>query len=417
MALPMSCPSPLTATNCFARPGTNPSKRLIPSPENTRSAPGPRTNRSVMWSDWSSSATVSRQARCSLRQFVNSATTGKVCGRTWDSRSSRSGLPARAIAASSRSSSPPSPATLLFIPADSSLEKMRFSLWPTTSQSWDDLLEVAQFAAEAGFEGLWVADHFMPPTAPADGPLLECWSTLAGLATTVPRLRLGSLVTGNTYRHPAVLANMAATVDHLSGGRVVLGLGAGWQENEHLAYGIDFSDVPGRLARLAEACAVIRSLLDEPRASFEGRYYKLRDAPMAPKPVQSRLPLLVGGSGEKVTLRIAARWADEWNTWGTPEVIAAKCAVLDRHCAALGRDPGEIHRSAQVVVNLEGTGAPFSRLPHVEVTVGELQDLLGAYAAAGVGEFILPDWNLGTGAKRREVLERFLVEVAAPFRA
>ena len=293
---------------------------------------------------------------------------------------------------------------------------MRFSVWPTTGQSWTDLLAVARHASDLGFDGLWVADHFMPPAEPADGPFLECWTTLAGLATSVPGLRLGSLVTGNTYRHPAVLANMAATVDQLSGGRVVLGLGAGWQENEHRAYGIAFSDVPGRLARLDEACAVVRGLLDDERTSFEGRFYVLEDAPMAPKPVQARLPLLIGGSGEKVTLRIAARWADEWNTWGTPDVLAAKGAVLDRHCAAIGRDPSTIHRSAQVVVNLDGTGARFSRLPSVEVSAGELQDLLARYAVAGVDEFVLPDWNLGTGERRREILDRFLTEVAAPFR-
>ncbi len=293
---------------------------------------------------------------------------------------------------------------------------MRFSVWPTTGQSWTDLLAVARHASDLGFDGLWVADHFMPPAEPADGPLLECWTTLAGLATSVAGLRLGSLVTGNTYRHPAVLANMAATVDQLSGGRVVLGLGAGWQENEHRAYGIEFSDVAGRLARLDEACAVVRGLLDDGRTSFEGRFYVLEEAPMAPKPVQARLPLLIGGSGEKVTLRIAARWADEWNTWGTPDVLAAKGAVLDRHCAAIGRDPSTIHRSAQVVVNLDGTGTPFSRPPSVEVSAGELQDLLARYAVAGVDEFVLPDWNLGTGERRREILDRFLTEVAAPFR-
>ncbi len=293
---------------------------------------------------------------------------------------------------------------------------MRFSLWPTTSQSWGDLHAAARHAADTGWDGLWVADHFMPPADPADGPLLECWSTLAGLATSVPRLRLGSLVTGNTYRHPAVLANMAATVDHLSGGRVVLGLGAGWQANEHRAYGIDLFDVPGRLARLEEACQVVRGLLDQPRASFEGSHYRLVDAPMAPKPVQGHLPLLVGGSGERVTLRIVARFADEWNTWGTPDVLTAKGAVLERHCEAVGRDPSTIRRSAQVVVNLDGAGTTFTQLPSVEVTTAQMQELLGGYQQAGVDEFIFPDWTLGTGALRLEVMDRFLNEVAAPFR-
>lgn len=293
---------------------------------------------------------------------------------------------------------------------------MRFSLWPSTTQRWDDLFEAASHAAATGWDGLFVADHFMPASEPVTGSMLECWSVLAGLATSVPRLRLGPLVTGNTYRHPAVLANMATTIDHLSGGRFVLGIGAGWQENEHRAYGIDYFDVAGRLARLDESCAVLHQLLTATRANFQGRAYQLADAPMEPKPVQARLPLLVGGAGEKVTLRIVAKWADEWNTWGTPEVLQAKGAVLERHCETLGRDAGAIARSAQVVVDLDGTGTPLARMPSVRVNVAEMQDLLGRYEQAGVGEFILPDWNLGTGSARSDVMDRFLTEVAAPFR-
>jgi F420-dependent oxidoreductase-like protein len=294
---------------------------------------------------------------------------------------------------------------------------MRVSIWPTTTQSWEDLHDAASHAAATGWDGVWVADHFMPNTSSADGPILECFTVLAGLATTVPRVRLGSLVAGNTYRHPAVLANMASALDRTSGGRMVLGLGAGWQENEHRAYGIEFFDVRGRLARLEEACAVVRGLLDGDRATFAGRYYTLSDAPLQPKPVQARLPLLIGGGGEKVTLRIAARWADEWNTWGPPDHLAAKSRVLDDHCEAVGRDPKEIVRSAQVVVDLDHTGQPFDRpMPAVSGSVAQLQEVMGAYGEAGVGEFILPDWNLGTGSARRDIMDRFLSEVAAPFR-
>jgi F420-dependent oxidoreductase-like protein len=293
---------------------------------------------------------------------------------------------------------------------------VRFGIWPTSNQRWEDLLAIASHAGRTGWDGLWIADHFMPSTEPVAAPYLECWTVLAGLAIAVPRLRLGPLVSGNTYRHPAVLANMASTIDHLSGGRFVLGIGAGWQENEHRAYGLDFGDVHSRLARLDEACAVLKSLLTTNRARFEGRYYHLVDAPMEPKPVQQQLPLLIGGAGEQVTLGIVARWADEWNTWGTPEVIAAKGAVLERHCERIGRDPATIARSAQVIVNLDSAGTSFARMPSVQVSVAEMQDLLGRYQEAGVGEFILPDWNLGTGAKREEIVDRFLTEVAAPFR-
>jgi F420-dependent oxidoreductase-like protein len=294
---------------------------------------------------------------------------------------------------------------------------VRFSVWPSTAQSCPEFLDAASHAAASGWDGIWVADHFMPSSEPLDAPVLECWAMLAGLATSVPRVRLGSLVSGNTYRHPAVLANMVATIDQLSGGRVVLGLGAGWQENEHDTYGIDFFDTPGRLSRLDEACVVIRQLLDEQRGNFEGRHYHLIDAPMAPKPLQAKLPLLVGGGGERITLRIVARWADEWNTWGTPDVLATKGRVLDAHCEDLGRDPTEIARSAQVIVDLEGTGQPFTRpMPVVRAGVEEMQHLLQAYAEVGVGEFIVPDWNLGKGSERRDALDRFLTEVAAPFR-
>jgi alkanesulfonate monooxygenase SsuD/methylene tetrahydromethanopterin reductase-like flavin-dependent oxidoreductase (luciferase family) len=133
--------------------------------------------------------------------------------------------------------------------------------------------------------------------------------------------------------------------------------------------------------------------------------------------VQAHLPLLVGGGGERVTLRIAARWADEWNTWGTPDHLAAKAEVLDRHCEAVGRDPREITRSAQVIVYLDARGRQVDRpMPKVSGSVAQLQDLMGAYREAGVGEFILPDWNLGTGSARRELMDRFLTEVAGPFR-
>ena len=214
---------------------------------------------------------------------------------------------------------------------------------------------------------------------------------------------------------------MAATLDRVSGGRFVLGLGAGWQRNEHAAYGIDFYDVASRLARLDEACAVVRHLLDDARSDFEGRFYSLADAPAEPKPVQAHLPLLVGGGGEKVTLRIAARWADEWNTWGLPDVLAAKGAVLDRHCEAIGRDPTTISRSAQVLFELgvptrTARPAPRPGFPTASGSVTQLQELLYAYREAKVCEVVVPDWTLGTGAERRDAMDRFIEEIAAPLR-
>jgi F420-dependent oxidoreductase-like protein len=252
----------------------------------------------------------------------------------------------------------------------------------------------------------------------------ECWAVLAGLAASVPRVRLGALVAGNTYRHPAVLAKAVTTIDHISGGRVVLGLGAGWQENEHRAYGIDFFDTGTRLRRLAEACEVIKGLTTQERTTFEGSHYHLTDAPLEPKPLQQPMPLLVGGGGEKVTMRIAARWADEWNVWGTPETLAHKNQVLDRHCADLGRDPATIARSAQGLLFMsddevwlkEKREQMAGGMPALVGTPEELVDVVGAYQEGGVDELIIPDFNLGSLERKLDIYDRFLAEVAGAFR-
>ncbi|MGD8416552.1 MAG: TIGR03560 family F420-dependent LLM class oxidoreductase, partial [Pseudomonadales bacterium] len=190
---------------------------------------------------------------------------------------------------------------------------MRFSFWPNPSQPFDEVLELCSHAEQTGWDGLWYADHFMPNAEDTSAPWPEAWITLAALGARVPRVRLGTLVTGNTYRHPAVLAKMAATLDHITAGRVVLGLGSGWQENEHMQYGIPFYTVVERLKRLDEACQVIKSLFSETKTTFAGNYYQLEDASLEPKPVQKPLPLLIGGGGEKMTLKITAKYADEWN--------------------------------------------------------------------------------------------------------
>lgn len=302
------------------------------------------------------------------------------------------------------------------------MRTVRFSVWLSPGLAWEELADLATHAEATGWDGIWFPDHFMGPGSSAQGSLLECWSVLAGLAAVVPRVRIGPLVSGNTYRHPAVLANMAAAVDRICGGRLVLGLGAGWQRNEHEKYGIEFADVPGRLDRLEEACAVVRALTTADRATFEGRYYRLEDAPMEPKPVQERLRLLIGGGGERRTLRIAAQFADEWNTWGTPETMAAKCAVLDRHCEAIGRDPATIERSAQALVFMgddpgwlaERRAQPVG-MPSMVGTAAELVEVVAAYQEAGVDELIVPDWTLAP-EDRAGALDAFLSKVAAGFR-
>jgi alkanesulfonate monooxygenase SsuD/methylene tetrahydromethanopterin reductase-like flavin-dependent oxidoreductase (luciferase family) len=213
---------------------------------------------------------------------------------------------------------------------------------------WSEIRELALIAEELGVHAVYVCDHFMEDRKDGttdDSPFLECGTLLAGLAEATSRARLGALVMGSTYRHPAVVANMVATIDHISGGRAIAGLGAGWQVNEHLAYGIDLLP-PGDLSdRFEETVAVVSSLLREERTNFDGRFFRLTDAPNKPAPVQDRLPILVAGGGEKRTLPTAARYADVWHVWGKPDGFAAKSTKLDEACRAIGRDPAGIRRA------------------------------------------------------------------------
>lgn len=298
---------------------------------------------------------------------------------------------------------------------------MRFSIWLSTEQSWDDILASARHAERSGWDGVFVADHFMPNGERSGTPRLEAWTAIAGIATAVARLRVGVLVSGNTYRHPAVLAKMAATVDHISDGRLVLGLGAGWQVNEHEAYGIELPPVPERLARLDEACQVIRLLHSQARSNFEGRFYNLVDAPCEPKPAQARLPLLIGGGGEQLTMRVAAKYADEWNCWGLPDLLARKAEVLAQHCHELGRDPASIRRSGQALVflsedaaRLQELRAEESPMPRIVGTGEEVLEVMAAYDAIGLDEFVVSDQSLGRdGVEKRESMDRFFEEVAS----
>jgi len=294
---------------------------------------------------------------------------------------------------------------------------VKFAVWPSMNDPWAETLAIARHAEATGWDGVYYADHFMPNDADVSAPVGECWTTLAALAAAVPRIRIGPLVTGNTYRHPAVLAKMAATVDIISGGRLVLGLGAGWQENEHRAYGIEFSTVGGRLSRLEEACHIITSLFANRRTTFAGRYYQLTDAPLEPKPVQSPVPLLIGGGGEQRTLRIAARYASEWNVWGSPEVLARKGQILNRYCEELGRDPRTIRRSAQALLIMTDDRSLIERVrasgrPVLGGTGPELRALVEQYAEAGVNELIIPGFTIGrTLEEKLATLDRFNEQV------
>ena len=303
---------------------------------------------------------------------------------------------------------------------------MRFSIWPSPMRPWDEILELTQHCERSGWDGVYFADHFMPnaPDAtPLDGDTLECWSVIAGLAAAVPRLRLSPLVTSVTYRHPAVLANIAAAVDNISRGRLLLGIGAGWQENEHAAYGLDLGTVKERLDRFEEATQILISLLREQRTTFAGDYFHITDAPNQPAPVQRPIPILIGGGGEKRTMRIAARYADEWNSWTTPDVLEHKVGVLHKHCSDVGRDPDEIRVSTQALLFL-GTdeswlaGKRDSDAGRAAVVgnPAEVSEIIGRYAQAGADEFIVPDFTMGSMSRRKDTCDLFIEQVAPAFR-
>ena len=299
---------------------------------------------------------------------------------------------------------------------------MRFAFWVGNGHEWSEILRTGVRAEETGWDGLWFADHFMPFMGDDSGPIHEAWAVLSAWAQATERVRLGPLVCGNTYRNPAVLAKQAVTADHISGGRVVLGLGSGWQENEHLAYGLEFGSFADRFEKLEESLQVLLALRDGERADLQGQHYQFTNAPLAPKPV-GPLPILLGGGGEKKTLRMVAQYADEWNVWSTPEIIAQKSEVLDAHCERLDRDPAEIQRSSVALLFLCETEAAAKKLvdrgverPSLIGTPAQLQEQMAAYVEAGVDEVIIPDFTLGGGARQDELLDQFLAEVAAPFR-
>jgi F420-dependent oxidoreductase-like protein len=300
---------------------------------------------------------------------------------------------------------------------------MRFGFWPNPRSDYKATKTLAQHAEATGWDGIWLADHFLPEEQ-ALIPVHECWITMAALARDVPRVRLGTLVAGNTYRHPAVLANMVATLDNLADGRVVLGLGAGWQQNEHEAYGLDYGSVGSRLDRLEEACQIIKGLFSNEHFSFNGEHYQLQDAPLEPKPQQTKMPLMIGGGGEKRTLKITAQYADEWNVWGDVDILRHKMGVLDQHCESVGRDPQEIERSAVALLFLSDNEKYLKRIREADIAsptiignVNEVIEIVSKLKEIGVKELIIPDFTLGTliGADnvKQELMERFITEVAA----
>ena len=268
-------------------------------------------------------------------------------------------------------------------------------------QLFDRVVEQARAAEDAGFSLVTVMDHLyqIPGVGPVTDPMLESWSTLSALARETTRVRLGTLVTGVTYRNPALLAKMATTLDVISGGRAILGLGAAWNEEEHIGYGFEFPPVRERMDRLDEALTIAHAMFTEERPTFVGRYYRIDRALNVPRPIQPGGPrVLVGGGGEQRTLKIAAQHADmtHWFPLGL-DLLRHKSEVLEGYCEAIGRDPATIERTMATPVVIAGTEAearafvnqlPPERRPHVTAgTPEQMAEALRPYLEAGFTGF------------------------------
>jgi alkanesulfonate monooxygenase SsuD/methylene tetrahydromethanopterin reductase-like flavin-dependent oxidoreductase (luciferase family) len=300
---------------------------------------------------------------------------------------------------------------------------VRFSVCLNLDRPWTAVLDRALWAEGAGFDGLWLSDHLLPPAG--DGSrkeLLECWTTAAAIAVSVDRVTIGTLVSANTLRPPALVARMAATLDTLSGRRFILGLGAGGDESEHRALGLEFPPIRERLERLEEAAQMIRALLGGRSAPLADRRHGLDASAVSSH--AGTVPLLIGGAGERLALPIVARHADRWCVWGSPGYVRRKCAILDACCAVAGRDPSAVARAALTAVFISpdrvecqrarafaATAVPAAIVGSVDEVEGELQE----YAAAGVDELVLNDVDLGADAAQRS-LDTLVTEIAPSFR-
>ncbi len=267
------------------------------------------------------------------------------------------------------------------------MHDLRFGIFTPPDLSWCQALASWQLIEELGFDCAAVTDHFMSTSEPVDRPFPEAWTMLTALACHTSRLRIAVLVSGNTYRNPVLLAKQAVTLDHVSGGRLDLGIGAGWYEDEHRRYGWPFPSAGDRVAMLEEALQVIEELFTRDRTTFSGNYYRLQDAPFQPKPVQpGGIPMIVGGQRRRM-MGLVARYADIWSIDYGPEEMKNSARLLTEQCQHIGRDPGEIRRSGFVVARRVGRD-PFN-------SVNDFLAVTSGYLAAGASEIYfkmpLPD--------------------------
>jgi F420-dependent oxidoreductase-like protein len=301
--------------------------------------------------------------------------------------------------------------------SEGSAMAMRFgaAFWVQRTD-WPSLREAVLRAEAAGFDDLWIDDHLVSDEAEWTDPKFEAWTALAAVAAVTERARLGLMVGANTLRNPGLVAKMATTVDHVSGGRAILGIGAGWFEREHAAFGFDLgSGVGERLDRLGEAVPLIRRLLDGEEVSHEGRFYRFERAVCAPRPVQARLPILIGGSGPRKTIPLIARYADMWNLYGEPDELASRSALLRAACEAIGRSDREVERTVNLNVVIRSDRAEAEaawdgwyrvHLPHggeggldAGGSIADVAAALRAYREAGFAHPVLifrSPWDLAT---------------------
>ena len=259
-------------------------------------------------------------------------------------------------------------------------------------------------------------------SATQDGYVYECWSMIASIAAVTERLRVGSLVSPTTFRHPIILANTAATIDQISRGRLTLGIGAGWQVNEHLAYGVDLLEGKDRVDRFEEAIQIIKSMLTHNRTSFAGQHFSITDAPCQPQPVQTPLPIMVGTGGPRMS-KITARFADEWNTWGHVSTATERVATFAQACQKVDRDWNDIHKSVQAMFFLVDDQDTIEKIrkvaPNDRSIIGSNEyiiDQIGQLIGLGFDEIIFPDFTLGKDAQTRlDSYEKIRTEILNHF--
>jgi F420-dependent oxidoreductase-like protein len=281
---------------------------------------------------------------------------------------------------------------------------LRFGIVIDQNLTWPDTVERWQLFERLGFDSIWDCDHFVQPSRPT-GPYFEAWTLLAALAARTERIRVGVLVTSNTFRHPALLAKQAATVDHISNGRLDVGLGAGWYEPEHHTFGLEFPGPAELVGRFREAVEIVDSALRQDTTSYAGTYYQLEQAPFRPAPLQQPRPPLMLGAHRPRMLRIVAQYADTWNSFGTVDEMRERNGILDEQCAVVGRDPSTIVRS------LYGWAAMMPADPWASPDAFE--DMVNHYVEAGVNEFLIDQPRL----EQQSVLERVAGDLLPTLRA